>query len=532
MVGVNHLLSNTLPPMKRTFLTYCFLLVSLLIAPTAAKGQRPRRAHSTAAPQSEPSCVTAAEQRTALADREAKIEEELDEARRLFSQDTPGKEAIGKKIVELENTLFLLRGQLDSLNTILSATKAHRESVAPEPDATSEGGKVMIVENEYFSDNLSGNDYGALVRAQNDEPRIDSMLGVLKDNYNRLSALISLYYAAEKGAQADSIYSRIDRVNAENHIIAASIGKVWKQIFDTKIYTYNYILDKCGEKEFLEAQERQMNNLMLLQSEIEGEYMYEEAAQYALQKLLITGYEQRIADTAGLREAADSLCSLIPPTSHIEDYFLPPLDTRERMFYDFADAEIYRPAKYTSSAQIPQVEIFPRGVIFRVLLGVYSKAQPVSVFKGVYPLSHEVKTDRQHYYYAGGYRTHSETQEAAARLKRYGFRNPRVVVWRDGVYYGNPTAEESSVPENTKTQKDRVGYRVEIAGAGEGLSRVVRDVIERQAAGKEISRTADSSDGSPVFVIGVFNTEALASSLVNEIEAVEPELTLTVAKIP
>ena len=63
-----------------------------------------------------------------------------------------------------------------------------------------------------------------------------------------------------------------------------------------------------------------MNNMLLLEAEIEGEYMYEEVARYALQKLLIAGYEIRIADRAGLTGAADSLNSLTPPTSHIDDY--------------------------------------------------------------------------------------------------------------------------------------------------------------------------------------------------------------------
>lgn len=519
--------------MKRTLFPYLFL-ISLLLVPLSSAAQRPRRNRNAADSQAVPSYETAVNHRKAIADMEVGIAEELDEARRLFSGDTPGSEALGKKIVELENRLFTLRGQLDSLDSVITTLEGtvsgnvskHEESSPMTPC------RAMIVKNAYFAGNLSGDDYSALLSAQAEESPIDDMLRSLKENYDQLSLLLSVYYIADQGAEADSVYSRIDRLAKENDRLALSIGELWKRVFDTKIYAYNYILDKCGEKELLEGQEKQMNNLLLLQAEIEGEYMYEEAAQYALQKLLITGYEQRMADVAGLKEAADSLSALVAPTSHIEDYFMPILDTRERMFYDFADADLYRPAKYTSGTQIPTVQVFPRGNMYRVLLGIYTKAQPISIFRGVYPLSHEVKSDRRHYYYAGGYRTRSEAEESAAHLKKAGFKNPRVVLWRDGVYYENPAANESSSSGNTKSPDNRVHYRVEIAGAGESLSRIVRDVIATQAVGKEVSRTLDPANGNTLFVIGSFNNEALAQALVNEIKAVEPQLTLTVVSVP
>ena len=288
------------------------------------------------------------------------------------------------------------------------------------------------------------------------------------------------------------------------------------------------MLDKNGESDILAVQEKQMNNMLLLEAEIEGEYMYEEVARYALQKLLIAGYEIRIADRAGLTGAADSLNSLTPPTSHIDDYFLPVLNTRERMFYDFADAQIVRPAKYANINQVPQVEIFPRGSMYRILLGAYSRPQPVSVFRNVYPLSQETKADRKHYYYAGGYATYAEAEEAAARLKRQGFRNPRVVAWHDGLYDAAPGAESGSAVTEPST---RIRYRVEIGGAGESLSRVVRDVISTQAAGKEVSRTADPETGEPLFVVGSFNNKTLAEALVQDIDTVEPGLTIRIVAV-
>lgn len=169
--------------------------------------------------------------------------------------------------------------------------------------------------------------------------------------------------------------------------------------------------------------------------------------------------------------------------------------------------------------------------MYRILLGAYSRPQPVSVFRNVYPLSQETKADRKHYYYAGGYATYAEAEEAAARLKRQGFRNPRVVAWHDGLYDAAPGAESGSAVTEPSGQTTRIRYRVEIGGAGESLSRVVRDVISTQAAGKEVSRTADAETGEPLFVVGSFNNKTLAEALVQDIDTVEPGLTIRIVAV-
>ena len=420
--------------MERRVLKY-FLLLSLL-APLTLAAQRPAKGRKTVVQQPAPvSYDSLAMRRNELAGKEARLKERLDEARELFSSDSPGKEALGANIVELEQALFDVRADLESLSETMA--RMEREQgfslpVMPAATAAADNGKTMLVDNDYFRDNLSAADYKQLLAAQKKESEVAELIRKLQENYDQMALLLPVYHVAVKGPQADSLHARITALAAENERLAPAIGDLWQSVFDTKVYAYNYVLDKNGESDILAVQEKQMNNMLLLEAEIKGEYMYEEVARYALQKLLIAGYEIRIADRAGLTGAADSLNSLTPPTSHIDDYFLPVLDTRERMFYDFADAQIVRPAKYANINQVPQVEIFPRGSMYRILLGAYSRPQPVSVFRNVYPLSQETKADRKHYYYAGGYATYAEAEEAAARLKRQGFRNPRGVRRRAG----------------------------------------------------------------------------------------------------
>lgn len=520
--------------MKRLILTYLLLLLlpSFVAAQKPSRNRTSAQREETTVPVSYDSLVVMHQE---LAMQERELEKQLNETRKLFSAENPNRESIGAKIVELENQLFAVREKSEQISANISVLEQEQgfsvtatlKDIASTPTIQ----KTMLVENDYFHDNLPDADYRMLLSVQKQESEVDKQLKTLKENYDQLTLLLPAYYIAPKGAQSDSLFSRIETLAQENENLSKSVGKIWSSIFDTKIYSYNYILDKCGETEVLTEQERQMNNLLLLENEIEAEeYMYDPVAKYALQKLLIMGYEVRVADIAGLTAAADSLSRLTLPTSHINDYFLSALDTRKRMFYDFADVQLIRPAKYTNSSQIPQVEVFPRGQIYRVLLGAYTRAQNISVFKGAYPMSREVKPDNKYYYYAGGYATYEEAETAVAKLKRQGLPNARVVIWNNGIYNNNPGS--TTAPATGERQRDdRIRYRVEISNAGESLSRVVRDVITNQAAGKELSRIVDPTTGETLFIVGSFANKTLAESLVNDITTVEPKLSIKISSV-
>ena len=106
-----------------------------------------------------------------------------------------------------------------------------------------------------------------------------------------------------------------------------------------------------------------------------------------------------------------------------------------------------------------------------------------------------------------------------------------MVAWHDGLYDAAPGAESGSAVTEPSGQTTRIRYRVEIGGAGESLSRVVRDVISTQAAGKEVSRTAAADTGAPLFVGGSFNNKPLAEALVQDIDTVEPGLTIRIVAV-
>lgn len=96
----------------------------------------------------------------------------------------------------------------------------------------------------------------------------------------------------------------------------------------------------------------------------------------------------------------------------IVDYRLPKLFIEERMFLEYEPIGFVTPAKYNASHHIPEVKVYERGTIYRILLGTYTnRTNGGYLFKGAYPLGYE-KVEGKYAYYAGGYRTLDEARAA------------------------------------------------------------------------------------------------------------------------
>lgn len=184
--------------MERRVLKY-FLLLSLL-APLTLAAQRPAKGRKTVVQQPAPvSYDSLAMRRNELAGKEARLKERLDEARELFSSDSPGKEALGANIVELEQALFDVRADLESLSETMA--RMEREQgfslpVMPAATAAADNGKTMLVDNDYFRDNLSAADYKQLLAAQKKESEVAELIGKLQENYDQMALLLPVYHVA------------------------------------------------------------------------------------------------------------------------------------------------------------------------------------------------------------------------------------------------------------------------------------------------------------------------------------------------
>lgn len=82
------------------------------------------------------------------------------------------------------------------------------------------------------------------------------------------------------------------------------------------------------------------------------------------------------------------------------------------MFLEYEPIGFVTPAKYNASHHIPEVKVYERGTIYRILLGTYTnRTNGGYLFKGAYPLGYE-KVEGKYAYYAGGYRTLDEARAA------------------------------------------------------------------------------------------------------------------------
>jgi hypothetical protein len=190
------------------------------------------------------------------------------------------------------------------------------------------------------------------------------------------------------------------------------------------------------------------------------------------------------------------------------DYRLPKIEIEERFFLAYEPIGVSSPSRYNSRNPIPECEIYERGTIYRVLLGTFSSQQPISIFKGVYPL-YKLKTEEGKYsYFAGGFATEAEVDEAQIKLKNMGFKRPEATVWIDGVYTNLVDAREAA---GEKTQM----FRVEIAGVDQ-MTPELRVVLDQLAADKDITRINGR------FIVMSFAERDLADGLATAIgEAVE-----------
>ncbi len=470
-------------------------------------------------------------ERSSLNEKQDSIQARLTLVRKLFSSDQSKQEEYGSEIIRLERELFGLRDSLSSLGAEIKKYEDTGITVAiPSQDKTNPGGKdasqPYFVSTDYIRNSLPKTEYEQLQRSQEAEKVVASQLAAVKYNYDLMAGVDSLYANAGRGQRADSLFLRMSRLSDANDALVKSLSETWMKVFDYKIYTYNYILDRDSRTGILSEMERAMRELVSEMDEVRGEYMYDAVAFYPLQKELILGYETRMANDAGLKRAADSLQS-VSRSMDERTYFLPYINTEERIFIDYSDYTVSNPPVYNNSNPIPVTEIHRKGTVYRVFVGAFSQVQAVSTFRNVSPVSRELKDDKRHYYYIGGYRTPEEAEDAASRLKSHGFRSPRVVGWVDGVYNDQPLATQAAGGKNTP----KTSYRIEIRGVQGALNTAVTSLIREKAPGKEISRISDQETGKQLFTVGFFDKQTVAEILMGEIAETDRSLDVRIKEI-
>jgi hypothetical protein len=276
------------------------------------------------------------------------------------------------------------------------------------------------------------------------------------------------YDGAGSAAAADSLKGLFDERARENSLLEERIGREWGAIFDNKSYLYNLLADKRNRSDMLTRYEEGLAGVREQRSE---RYAAPAAiVDYVLQKRMLTDYETSLAGELGNSAALDSLRRAAEGLTRMEELAgLGPVELKERLFLDYGDIAIGT-TPYGADNPIPEVAVWPRGIIYRVQVGNFASRQSPSVFRGASPLSVEITPEGRYRYYAGGFPSDSLATAAVEQLRRAGFRSPSAVVWMDGVRIDPEAEGEEKI------------YRVELSGVEE-LPDEVRDAIAREEAG-------------------------------------------------
>lgn len=491
-------------------LTYLYATLCLLMAGTVAVAQEQRVEPRIAGLEHNEEYMSLLKEDNLLQMREDSIAAVIVRARQMLREDVANRAAYAEQIMQGENQIFAVRNAkgrvVDRINTIeqewvlqhmnASVNLSQQPAVSTVPDSLR---RRNLVENGLFSRYLAMPDYNSLLRAQRREMQAVDCVNRYMANYLTLEELAASYAVAPTEAEAVDIQERFESLDGINQKHSDSLATAWNYIYDNKSYAYDYLMEALGKEQQLDRQSERYSNAMREIVALEGETASDVLVDYFVRKRALVEYEKSVAEELGLVEATDSLAGVIGQLSTIT-YKLPSVKIEQRYFLQYDSLEFVSRPRYTASNPIPETTIYEHGTMYRVLLGTFSAKRPVSIFRGTVPLSYVVTEEGKWRYFAGGFATEEEANEAQKVLKKRGFTKPQVVVWVDGKYRN--LAEE---PAPTATAS---GYRIEIHGLGT-LPDAIREIIA-SAEGVELSKV-----GATLFVVGTF-TDATEAERVAE----------------
>lgn len=455
-----------------------------------------------------------------IAEAKDRFRQEMDSLAMVDSTAMPSRERVDAYtgyILGLEQEVFDIRTERGDVIARINAMEqewvlAQMNAPVEEEPVEEETPVVEQVEqrrnlydNAIFADALYAEDYAELRVAHAEDEAMDSLARDYGALYERLSETASRYLTTDDEAEADSLFIVFASLKAEAETMNAAIERSWNHVIDTKYYALGYILERERHYDLLDGSSQEFAEMRREASREVGYYASDALMHYAKGRPTLRRFERDFAQTMSLALAADSLATT--PIAEVEHRY-EPISLERRLFIDYAPITIGRTNYYKESNPVPELKVYERGTIYRILLGEFRNKQPMTLFKGVQPLYID-RDDEGHYiYYAGGFATRLEADEAQLFLKEKGFKAPEICRWQDGTMV-NIT---SAVEEDANVDIPVVGKRYMVQIAAEGLGDELRALIEREAPAKAISRLGGG------FAVGAFDSRDEAEMLAALVE--------------
>ena len=455
---------------------------------------------------------------------------------------TAERDRFATYILDLEQQIFDLRSQRGQLTSRINSIEqewvmaqlmnpVEEELVTELPDSTAE--EVIepvapiyyrnLVDNTIFRDILTGEDYNDLLIASEEDKEMETIVADYLATYADMAEAAEAYRNASEEVEAERIFARFGDLEIEAEELSDEMQQKWNHIIDTKYYAYGYILEHERRYDLLDKASSDFSTMLQQCAANDGSYASDALMRYIVGRPTLLGHEIEFAREMELMEAADSL-SGVRDNLNLADYRLEPIKVERRLFLDFAPIVVGRTNYYNSANPLPELRIFERGTIYRILLGTFRSKQPMTLFKGVQPLFIAENDDETYSYYAGGFATLAEAEEAQLFLKEKGFRAPEVCRWEDGEMINLTEAEESG-EEGEKVDMPVVGMRYMVEIEAEMLTDEMRSTINQTTPGKMVSR----ADGR--FVVGTFTSRSEADMLLTTLIDQHPDIQVTLKEI-
>lgn len=411
---------------------------------------------------------------------------------------------------ESEPTLVEENGEVEAAQTIVT------EEVDIEEDGTE---KELIV-----SDNLKALFNTSRRRYTLTQCEIDTLIEDYATAYRRVELALKGYDEATSLKALEGHYADYLKAMEEIGKIADEVANRSDRLIESKMETYFGFADSLGIDTLRAHHTRKMENMEMTMSEKLASkctdldlaiYPHRLRGTMFLEADLARYFEPEIADSLHLMaQNLDCTHTLFAPTN-----------APKRANAKFSAITIKKKSKERAVSSLPLLKIPSEGELYSITVANYASLPPsTKVFRGATPLYREQREDGRTYIYLGMYPTARSAQEDIALLRKVGFKQPTLIMWRDGI------RRDDWVERNTSTTPKTAMYRIEVAGAEGALPEEVVALIKKMAPRKEISKYS-TSDGSTVFTVGIFTKKSEAQSLATAISKASSNLTATITQV-
>lgn len=466
-----------------------------------------------------------------LRQREDSLTKAVSSLRERLRDDAANRNLHAANILRIEGDIFETRNNIGKIAGKTSAIEQEfivknltdaPSAVAPAPKTVDSSNDVaaFLTANPYFKAKLPADDYKALLEAERKEAGLIRLINDYGARYDTLALVARQYMAADSASVADSLWLCYTELKASLSGISGSVKSDLDMIADTKMFSYTLLLDMLNRDDLIGRLNEQGIQSRDQTVQLEGNTESLPVSSYPIRKRLILDYEKTLAGALGMNKALDSLKKAETGITSMAFDF-PPIELQERLFLDYKPITIHSPALYNTANPIPALTVYEKGTIYRILLGSFQRAQPVSVFRGAYPVGMLRDEEGKYKYYAGGFASLAEAESALEQMKKAGFTAPKIAMWDYGDY---SLPDETQHADNSQPQHDSL-FRVDISGTGGSLADEIKTLIGTSAPGKDISKIGDN------FSVGTFNTDGEAEKLAGTLREKDKSLSVTVAPV-